>query len=193
MGMSRPEKWLGARLPGSKTGRTGASPVMGQMGGGRGANVGSKAGREVAEYAARFPRRMEEWLDADHGECILRGEASRRCMDGVLGRSEVDGRCRLHAYVVMPNHVHVLCELPDRAGLPALLQEWKGVSAHLLNRLPGRQGAVWQGEYHDRLIRNGEHCRRAVGSIRKNWESLEGRETSRADARSVNPFRKRGA
>ena len=193
MGMSRPEQWLGARLPGSKTGRTGASPVMGQMGGGRGANVGSKAGREVAEYAARFPRRMEEWLDADHGECILRGEASRRCMDGVLGRSEVDGRCRLHAYVVMPNHVHVLCELPDRAGLPALLQEWKGVSAHLLNRLPGRQGAVWQGEYHDRLIRNGEHCRRAVGSIRKNWESLEGRETSRADARSVNPFRKRGA
>lgn len=105
----------------------------------------------------------------------------------------MDGRGRLHAYVVMPNHVHVLCELPDRAGLPALLQEWKGVSAHLLNRLLGRQGAVWQGEYHDRLIRNGEHCRRAVGSIRKNWESLEGRETSRADARSVNPFCKRGA
>ena len=45
--MSRPEKWLEARLPGSRTGRTGASPVMGQMGGERGANVGAKAGREV--------------------------------------------------------------------------------------------------------------------------------------------------
>lgn len=128
---------------------------------------------ERREYLARFPNRLERWLDAGHGECILRGEAARRCMDGVFAWSD-GGRCRLHAYVVMPNHVHVLFELLDRKELPGLLQEWKGVSAHLLNRELGRKGRVWQEEYHDRLVRNFAHYRRAVEYIRKNWESWRG-------------------
>lgn len=128
---------------------------------------------DAGEYAERFPWRMERWLDAGHGECILRCEAARTCMDGVFARSE-GNRCPLHAYVVMPNHVHVLCELRARSDLPELMKEWKGVSAHLLNRLLGRRGTVWQSEYHDRLIRNGEHYRRAVEYVRKNWESVWG-------------------
>ncbi len=127
---------------------------------------------ERKEYLARFPYRLEKWLDAGHGECLLRGDAARRCMDGVFARSD-GGKCRLHAYVVMPNHVHVLFELRARADLPGVLQEWKGVSAHLLNRELGRKGRVWQEEYHDRLVRDAAHYRRVVGYIRKNWELRE--------------------
>ena len=128
---------------------------------------------ERKEYLARFPYRLEKWLDAGHGECLLRGDAARRCMDGVFARSD-GGKCRLHAYVVMPNHVHVLFELRARDDLPGLLQEWKGVSAHLLNRELGRKGRVWQEEYHDRLVRDAAHYRRVVGYIGKNWELREG-------------------
>ena len=83
----------------------------------------------ATEYAERFPRRMERWLDAGHGECILRSEGARACMDGVFARSEGE-RCWLHAYVVMPNHVHVLCELRERRELSNLLHEWKSWLFH---------------------------------------------------------------
>ncbi len=128
---------------------------------------------EIAEFAELFPRRMERWLDAGHGESLLRSEGARACMDGVLARSEGE-RCRIHAYVVMPNHVHVLCELRKRGELAGLLHEWKSVSAHALNRLLGRHGKVWQEEYFDRSIRNAEHYRRVVRYIRKNRESVWG-------------------
>jgi REP element-mobilizing transposase RayT len=62
------------------------------------------------------------------------------------------GLCSVHAYVLMPNHVHVLWT--PRVSLPELMRRIKGPTALFANRILGRTGQpFWQEEYFDRLVR----------------------------------------
>jgi len=60
---------------------------------------------------------------------------------------------KLHAWVVMPNHIHALASpLADPA---ALLQSLKGDTARQANHLLGRPGApFWDREHHEQWVRN---------------------------------------
>ena len=61
----------------------------------------------------------------------------------------------LHAWVVMPNHVHLL--ITPRTDVAKLLQKLKGSTARQANQLLGRSGtAFWQEESYDRLVRNSQ-------------------------------------
>ncbi len=63
-------------------------------------------------------------------------------------------RAWVHAAVVMPDHVHLLLRLhPEHSSLPALLHNIKSYSSNQINKLRGREGSLWQREYHDRIIR----------------------------------------
>ncbi len=63
------------------------------------------------------------------------------------------GRYDLHAYVVMPNHVHVL--LDPRLPLAKISSVIKGVAARDANATLGRTGKpFWQDESFDHWIRN---------------------------------------
>ena len=63
------------------------------------------------------------------------------------------GHYDLIAYVIMPNHVHLLIQpriAPDR-----LLKSLKGATAREANRLLGRTGEpFWQKESYDHWVRN---------------------------------------
>jgi putative DNA methylase len=62
------------------------------------------------------------------------------------------GLCSLHAYAVMPNHVHVLWT--PEVSLPVLVRRVKGPTARSANQLLGRAGKpFWQEEYFDRIVR----------------------------------------
>ena len=62
-------------------------------------------------------------------------------------------RYQLHAYVVMPNHVHVL--VTPRVVATRWLAPLKGFTAHQANELLGRSGqAFWQDESYDHLVRS---------------------------------------
>ncbi len=70
-------------------------------------------------------------------------------------------RYRLHGYVVMNDHVHVMVEPLDKWNLREILHSWKSFTANRLQRFYGRRGAVWQDEYFDRLIRDeAEYCKK---------------------------------
>ena len=63
------------------------------------------------------------------------------------------GRFLLHAYVIMPNHVHVL--LDPHVPLAKISGPIKGVSACDINARLGRTGKpLWQDESFDHWIRN---------------------------------------
>lgn len=67
--------------------------------------------------------------------------------------------CRLHAYVVMPNHVHVL--LDPYIPLAKISSVIKGVSARDINARIGRAGKpLWQDESFDHWIRGPEEFER---------------------------------
>jgi REP element-mobilizing transposase RayT len=82
-------------------------------------------------------------------------------------------RYDLHAAVVMPEHVHILCTpLADRQGwphpLPAILKVLKGSSARSVNRLAECFGPVWQEESFDHVVRAEEGFQDTLEYIRQN-------------------------
>ena len=66
-----------------------------------------------------------------------------------------------HAWVIMPNHVHLIFTAHSR--LEWLMQCWKGVSARRI-----AQGSIWQKGYRDTMIRDAGHFANAVRYIRRN-------------------------
>ncbi|HOZ01974.1 MAG TPA: transposase [Candidatus Syntrophosphaera sp.] len=66
---------------------------------------------------------------------------------------------QLHAYCLMPNHVHMLLKpLADAFGKHSLIsnivQKIKSYTAKQINRQKGTTGKVWNEEYFDRYIRD---------------------------------------
>ena len=123
------------------------------------------------EYDEVFNARIEHWLDNGHGECLMRDAAIRALVESAL-RYFDGARYRLYGFVVMPNHVHV-CFMPfEDYVLSDVLQSWKSFSAKAINKALGRSGTVWQKEYFDRYIRNGEHFDRVLRYIRRNDPSV---------------------
>lgn len=109
--------------------------------------------------------RLEEYLDQGRGDCVLRGDCAAAVEEVLLRFNNV--RYRLAAWVVMPNHVHVLVELGDLP-LGKLLQAWKGASANAVNGLLGCGGKLWQTDYWDRYMRDEAHFRKARRYIEAN-------------------------
>ena len=122
------------------------------------------------EYMSLFPNRMEKWLDRGHGNCILADGNCRNIVASAIEHFNGE-RYRLHSYVIMPNHVHVLLELSKRDDLPRVLHSWKSFTAKELNKILGTSGEVWMRDYHDRIVRNAEHYKRCLAYIRKNAEA----------------------
>ncbi|MDD2229210.1 MAG: transposase [Candidatus Cloacimonetes bacterium] len=64
----------------------------------------------------------------------------------------------LHAYCLMPNHIHLLIKpLQNTAGdyhkLSTIVQRLKSYTAKEINHIIGKQGKVWGDDYFDRYIR----------------------------------------
>lgn len=116
-------------------------------------------------------RRIEGWLDAGMGCCALRHpEVARYVQESFL---HFHGeRYHLHAWCIMPNHVHILIE--PLAQLATIIQSWKSFTARrILARneelqlgIPGK--SLWMRDYWDRYIRDETHYLRAVAYIHRN-------------------------
>lgn len=105
------------------------------------------------EYATRFTKRVQAWLDTGYGSCALREPMIRQHVSQCLLRFDGE-RLKLHAAVVMPNHVHAIIE-PSRANvLSTLLKGIKGASARQVNQALGRSGVLWMDESYDRIVRS---------------------------------------
>ncbi len=116
------------------------------------------------ELDARFSTELDEQLDRGSGACWLNdARVARHVADSL--RHFDRARYRLHAWVLMPNHVHALVQpLPGHA-LEEILHSWKSFTAHLANKTLGRTGAFWQPESYDHWVRNEtelEHYRRYI-------------------------------
>jgi putative transposase len=105
-------------------------------------------------------RKLEAWLDRGHGECWLRKPEVARRVEEII-RAEDGEKYRLQAWVIMPNHVHLVVDV-WQTPLCALVAHWKGRSSHDANQLLGRRGAFWQRESFDTLIRDSDHLARAI-------------------------------
>ena len=105
------------------------------------------------EYQKRFQDDREQWLDQGHGKCVLEKADAAAIVVSALRHFDRD-RYLLDAFVVMPNHVHVLVQLAKGQALADILHSWKSFSAKAINELLGRKGQLWQDESYDRIVRD---------------------------------------
>jgi REP element-mobilizing transposase RayT len=86
-------------------------------------------------------------------------------------------RYKLFAYVIMNDHVHVLIKPLEEHPRETGVHSWKSFTANLLQRQFGRQGAVWQEEYFDRIVRDEaeflEKGQYIMNNPRTRWPELE--------------------
>ncbi len=120
-----------------------------------------------AQYHQTFSRRVDEWLDQGHGECHLRDDECRKPVIETLNHNHGQAYW-LHAWVIMPNHVHVLFSLLGDSGLDGETGAWKSVSTRGINKLLHRKGQLWQTGYFDRLVRDADHFVNVIKYIRRN-------------------------
>ncbi len=119
------------------------------------------------EYEVERRKRIEAYLDKGYGSCFLREPA----IAGVVQNNLLyfDGeRYRLHAWCVMPNHVHVLFTALPEWAMSKIVGSWKSYTAHEANKIMRRSGKFWQPELFDRYIRDGKHFRNAIAYIENN-------------------------
>jgi REP element-mobilizing transposase RayT len=119
------------------------------------------------EYHQKFSQRFERWLDQGYGECLLKDTGNARIVADGLKHFEGE-RSLLHAWVIMPNHVHILFSTLGEHTLSALMQSWKGFSAKQINARLHKTGPVWQKSYYDRMIRDWDHFSNCARYIRQN-------------------------
>ena len=63
---------------------------------------------------------------------------------------------RLLAWVLMPDHCHVLVEIGERAPLSKLVGRIKARSAMRVGLVQGGLGRIWQRGFHDHAVRHEE-------------------------------------
>ena len=84
----------------------------------------------------------------------------------VVGAIQGNERYRLHSFVVMPNHVHML--VTPLVPSAEWLRHLKGSTAREANLILGRRGPFWQGESYDHLVRSDEEFGRIRMYIENN-------------------------
>jgi len=112
-------------------------------------------------------KRIEEYLDTGAGSAYLRDERIAQIVEQNMLYFDND-RYRIHAWVVMPNHVHVLLTPCGGYSLSSIVHSWKSFTAKAANRILQRTGEFWQPDYFDRYIRDERHFAAAVAYVEGN-------------------------
>jgi REP-associated tyrosine transposase len=151
--------------------RRSASAQWGSGGPDRASARGLESPRHQSRVSSAGKRflAMDQQLDrTSHGPKWLQDERVAGAVVAVLkGRGTELAHYRLHAFVVMPNHVHMLmepCIDPVRA-----LRGIKGASARAANLTLGRTGRpFWQSESFDHWVRSGAELEKIRRYIERN-------------------------
>ncbi len=116
---------------------------------------------------ADFRRRIEHYLDRGYGNCYLRRQDVAEIVEENLLRFD-RVKYKLYAWVIMPNHVHLLLTPINGFELAEIVHSCKSYTANKANELLGRGGRFWFPEPFDRFIRNLTHFENTVAYIENN-------------------------
>jgi len=110
---------------------------------------------------------IENHLDQSQGQSFLRlPEIASMIEENLL---KFDGiKYKLHAWVIMPNHGHVLLTPEIGITLASIMHSAKSYTANQANKFLNRTGSFWAREYFDRYIRDGRHFTNTLKYIHQN-------------------------
>ncbi len=115
-------------------------------------------------YYRLFRERVQRWLDAGDGSCVLRELRPRLIVRDALHHFE-GYRYRLGSFAIAGNHVHALVLPVAGIDLSKIIHSWKSFTANEINRALGRRGPLWAVESYDHLVRSKESLGRIQAYI----------------------------
>lgn len=127
------------------------------------------------ETAAQFKKlkspAMEEFLDNGYGSCVLKSAEIRALLVSAI--NYYDGKAfETVAYVIMPNHVHLLVIMFSGVDVRDVMHSIKSYTSHKINKLLGYTGKLWQRESFDRIVRSSAQMRNYITYIENNPRNL---------------------
>ncbi len=116
---------------------------------------------------AELADRVERYLNAGHGSCVLRDATAAKIVEDALLHFDSE-RYRLLAWVVMPNHIHVLVEIFEGYPQASLMHSWKSFTTRQIQKNCAWNGQLWQEDVFDRYVRSENHLQHCVTYIHEN-------------------------
>ena len=89
---------------------------------------------------------------------LLDAACARETFEAVLEQTRARHQARIYAYVLMPEHIHLLINEPPRILLAQFLKALKQISSR---KLRGSREKFWQDRYYDSNV-HGERARSEV-------------------------------
>ena len=112
-------------------------------------------------------RRLEAWLYGGKSGSPLAPPEHAEIVTQSL-RAFVGERYELHAWCVMPNHVHALVTLRDGFRLGDVIKSWKTFTGRKINQATGGSGPFWAPDYFDRFMRDETDLENTIAYIQNN-------------------------
>ncbi|MCD6355028.1 MAG: transposase [Prolixibacteraceae bacterium] len=133
---------------------------------------------ELKEYYYLFSERVENWMNAGYGKCVLRDKLNAQIVSNALKHFEGE-RYQLDEWVVMPNHVHILVKPLNNYRLSDITHSWKSFTANEINKNINSSGQLWMHESYDHIVRNEKAFKAIKNYIRQNPQKagIEGTES----------------
>jgi putative transposase len=104
-------------------------------------------------------RSGSDWLHDSRVACVV--------AHALLYGEKIRGLYELHAWVVMPNHVHVIFQ--PRAGMASIMRWLKGRTSRVANQVLARTGKpFWQDESFDHWVRSPQELQDLIHYVENN-------------------------
>jgi REP element-mobilizing transposase RayT len=136
----------------------------------------AQLGRPLSEEEEKrlqylYSEKIERFLDAGHGACHMNNSDIADIVANALCHFEGQ-RYRLHAWSVMPNHVHAIAEPLRGQDLGKIVHSWKSFTANEANKVLKLSGQFWQHEPYDHIIRSEKEYRFQVDYVWNNPDKV---------------------
>ena len=98
----------------------------------------------------------------------FRNPAAAKHLVEVIRQVEIEEAFNLIAYVVMPDHMHLVVWLPPSLSSGRVMKMIKGRFAREYQAKGGKKGSFWQSRYHEKALRCDEELSAAVEYVHHN-------------------------
>ena len=99
---------------------------------------------------------------------IFSGPLVSELMEQVISEVHAEERFELLAFVIMPDHLHLVLAVPQSTTLGRVMQLIKGRFANRCHKSFGGSGPLWQSRYHDRALKGERELNAAIAYVEQN-------------------------
>lgn len=114
---------------------------------------------------------IDRWLDQGYGKAQLQNARIRKIVSDALHFWDNE-RYLLLAYVIMPNHIHILLIPSKDDDMYRTFQSLKRYTSRKINKLLELSGSFWENDMFDRMPRDFNEYNRYIDYIIANPQGL---------------------